>query len=306
MRNFLKCMKYIFCVLGGVLLLACSVAAWVTVQYETDLVFHPHQLDSTTPPEVRPQILPYAESVVFLGEDMRKLHGYFAQSGSFIDENTIPVLFCHGNGGNCLYTSGWFFFKQQEADAQGSRGPSQFAMFSFDYRAYGFSEGKKAELNEDAVFSDARAARSWLAQKCGKKESEVVLMGHSLGGGVASDLAQDGTPALILCSTFDSVPKVPETYCPVFPFSLLMKNQFASARKLSQLSVPLLQFHDPTDNIVPYTNGKKLHEAAQEPKTFVTLSGLCHNYSPNPEMCRQIKEFLLTHGQAAVSEPPSP
>jgi len=262
-----------------------AVTSFVILTHETDLVFHPHQLDSSMPIEARPEMLPGAEQAVFPGEDGRKLHGYFVQSGDFCDENTIPVLFCHGNGGNCVYTSGWFFFERE-------KGPSRFAMLTFDYRAYGFSEGKKAELNENAIYSDARAARKWLAQKVGKNETDVALMGHSLGGGVASDLAQDGAPGLILCSTFDSVPDTAQSYCQLLPAKLLMKNRFASGEKLAKLHVPVLQFHDPEDQIVPYRNGQRLEKCINEPKEFVVLHGLEHNYAPNVEMREKIVEFL--------------
>lgn len=262
-----------------------TLTSLVILTHETDLVFHPHQLDATMPLEARPVIIPNSEQAVIIGDDGRKLHGYFVQSGDYCDENTIPILFCHGNGGNCVYTSGWVFFDHET-------GPSRFALLTFDYRAYGFSEGQKKELNENAVYSDARAARKWLAEKVGKPETSVALMGHSLGGGVASDLAQDGTPALMLFSTFDSVPDTAQSYCIFLPAKLLMKNRFASAEKLSKIHVPVLQFHDPTDMTVPYRNGKRLFERLNEPKEFVVLNGQGHNYAPNLEMREKIISFL--------------
>ncbi|MBQ6108695.1 MAG: alpha/beta hydrolase [Thermoguttaceae bacterium] len=268
-----------------------ALTSYVILMHETDLVFHPHQLDATMPLEARPQVIPYAEQVVFPGDDGRKLHGYFVQSGDYCDENTIPVLYCHGNGGNCVYSSGWVFFPHES-------GPSRFALMTFDYRAYGFSEGKKAELNEFAVYSDARTARKWLAEKVGKPETSVALMGHSLGGGVVCDLAQDGASALILCSTFDSVPDTAQSYCMFLPAKLLMKNQFASAEKLSKVHVPVLQFHDPTDGTVPYRNGQRLYAHINEPKEFVVLNGLGHNYHPNIEMREKIISFLEKYGNS--------
>ena len=62
-------------------------------------------------------------------------------------------------------------------------------MLIFDYRGYGKSEGKP---DEPGVLADARAARTWLAQKAGVAEDRIVLMGESLGGAVAVDLAADG------------------------------------------------------------------------------------------------------------------
>ena len=226
-----------------------AISTYLFIFHETDLVFHPYKLDSTTPLEARPQVIPYSEQVIFPSDGGLKLHGYFVQSGDYCDENTIPVLYCHGNGGNCVHSCGWIFFEHE-------KGPSRYALLTFDYRAYGFSEGMKKDLNENAVYSDARAARKCLAERVGKAETDVVLMGHSLGGGVACDLAQDGTPALILFSTFDSVPDTAESYCMFLPAKALMKNRFASAEKLSRMHVPVLQFHDTSDITVPFRNGR--------------------------------------------------
>ena len=54
----------------------------------------------------------------------------------------------------------------------------------FDYRGYGKSEGSP---DEAGVLADARAARTWLAEKTGVAENQIVLMGESLGGAVAVD-----------------------------------------------------------------------------------------------------------------------
>lgn len=56
----------------------------------------------------------------------------------------------------------------------------------FDYRGFGHSEGKP---DEPGILMDARAARDWLATRAGISPADIVLMGRSLGGGVAVDLA---------------------------------------------------------------------------------------------------------------------
>lgn len=291
MNAFKKICRCLLPIFLGVLVLFYLVTSAVLLNFETQLVFHPQKLDSAVQLHKRPLIIPDAENVEFVSPDGQKLHGYFLQSGDFVDENTVPVLYCHGNGKNCLCSAGWFFFDRQAPDANGKRGPSRFAMLSFDYRAYGFSEGQKSDLSENAVFDDARAARKWLAQKCSKDETQVVLIGHSLGGGVASELAQDGAPALILCSTFDSVPDTAQSYCPLVLAKLLMKNRFDSAKKLAKLKLPILQFHDPDDRIVPYRNGQRLFEAAK-PKIFIVLHDMGHNYDLSLDMRDKIIQFI--------------
>jgi len=55
------------------------------------------------------------------------------------------------------------------------------------------------------VLADAGAARSWLAQRAGIAENQIVLMGRSLGGAVAVDLAADGARGLVLENAFTSI-----------------------------------------------------------------------------------------------------
>src|SRR5208283_3409033 len=110
----------------------------------------------------------------------------------------------------------------------------------FDYRGYGKSEGKP---DEPGVLADARAARTWLAQKSGVAENRVVLMGESLGGAVAVDLAADGARALILENTFSSMADVAAFHYPWAPVRLLMRTQFNSAAKIRSYRGPVFQSH---------------------------------------------------------------
>jgi fermentation-respiration switch protein FrsA (DUF1100 family) len=126
--------------------------------------------------------------------------------------------------------------------------------------------------------ADARAARAWLAKRTGVSESQIVLMGESLGGGVMVDLAsQDGARALILDSTFSALPDVAAHHYRWLPVRWLMRNRFDSLAKIGAYRGPLLQMHGDADTIIPLTIGQRLFEAANEPKRFVVLPGHDHN-----------------------------
>ena len=93
-------------------------------------------------------------------------------------------------------------------------------MFIFDYRGYGRSEGTPTE---QGVLSDARAAQSWLAARAGVASSELILLGCSLGGAVAVDLAAGaGAKALILQNTFNKLPDAAASHYWYVPVRLLM------------------------------------------------------------------------------------
>jgi uncharacterized protein len=160
----------------------------------------------------------------------------------------------------------------------------------FDYRGFGKSEGLPTEKG---VLLDARAARKWLAERTTVEEGQIVVMGESLGGGVAVDLAaKDGARGLILESTFTSLPDVASGILPYTPVRYLMRNRLDSLAKITEYHGPLLQAHGDDDRLIPIALAKKLHEAAPGPKQFVTIPGAGHNWSPTPEYVQQLNQFI--------------
>ena len=82
----------------------------------------------------------------------------------------------------------------------------------------------------------------------GCPERQIVLMGESLGGGVAVDLAaRDGAAGLILESTFTSVPDVAAYHLPYTPVRYLMRNRFNSLSKIGDYHGPLLMAYGDAD-----------------------------------------------------------
>jgi hypothetical protein len=120
-----------------------------------------------------------------------------------------------------------------------------------------------------------------------------VLFGRSLGGAVAVDLAaNDGTRGLVLQSTFSSVPDMAAYHYPWLPVRALMRTRLDSLSKIDSYHGPLLMSHGRDDTIVPFALGKRLFEAANEPKRLIQLEGCDHNDSEGPSYYRTLKEFF--------------
>ena len=190
------------------------------------------------------------------------------------------MLFCHGNGGNVAL---WADVLRILHDRMGA------TAMGFDYRGYGRSEGTPSEVG---VLADARAARTWLAQRAGIAENQIVLMGRSLGGAVAVDLAADGARGLVLESTFTSMPEVGHAKMPWLPVRTLMQTQFNSLAKISTYHGPLLQSHGTADRLIPYAMGQQLFAAANEPKQFIAIPGGDHNDPQTDAYYAALFEFL--------------
>jgi fermentation-respiration switch protein FrsA (DUF1100 family) len=216
------------------------------------------------------------ENVHFAAADGTKLHGWFAPH----ENPTAVILYCHGNAGNVTHRIDAIRALHDRVGA---------AVFVFDYRGYGRSEGKP---DEPGVLADARAARTWLAKRTGVTPERIVLMGESLGGAVAVDLAVDGARALILEHTFSSIPDVAAHHYPWLPVRLLMKTQFDSLAKIARYHGPLFQSHGERDSIVPLESGRRLFDAANEPKKFLLIEGGNHNDSPPTGYYEKLRAFL--------------
>ena len=219
------------------------------------------------------------EDADFTAADGTKLHGWYTAPAN----PTMAILMCHGNAGNVTL----------EADAmRWLRNECEAAVLAWDYRGYGKSEGSP---DEASILADARAAREWLAKKTGIAPNRIVLMGRSLGGAVAIDLAADGgARGLVVESTFTSMPDVAARLYWWAPVRWLMRTQLNSREKIVKYEGPLLASHSRADQVVPFDIGEELFQASpSQKKKFLIYTGLGHNDSLPPSYTRELKEFLL-------------
>ncbi|MEI8372965.1 MAG: alpha/beta hydrolase [Planctomycetota bacterium] len=256
-----------------IFLIAYLVLFLVMMYLENSLIYFPMKFPggNWTPQGIT------VEDAWFTAVDGTKIHGWYVPH----EQSKAVILFCHGNGGNVTHRADVIRELRNRVGA---------AVLIFDYRGYGKSEGKP---NESGVLADARAARSWLAQKTGVGESQIVLMGESLGGAVAVDLATDGARALILENTFSSIPDVASHHYPWAPVRLLMRTRFNSAVNIRSYHGPLYQSHGDRDSIVPLELARRLFDAANEPKQFLVLEWANHNDPHSPHYYDKLREFLV-------------
>lgn len=151
-----------------------------------------------------------------------------------------------------------------------------FSVLAVDYR--GFGRSSAGLPSESTALEDAHAAWRWLADKAPR--SDRYIFGHSLGGAIAIDLAaqvpdEKGT---IVEGTFTNIAEVVSTFkWGWLPISGLITQRFESAQKVAHIGSPLLVVHGSDDRLILPSLGRKLYEAAQEPKRFVIVEGGTHH-----------------------------
>ena len=199
--------------------------------------------------------LPF-EDIYFSTADELTLHGWFVPGSS-----RITLLWCHGNAGNISHRLDNLKLLHDRLALN---------IFIFDYRGYGRSQGKPSE---EGTYRDAEAAMAHLRIRKDIDQDAVIIFGRSLGGAIAVDLAsKHQCLGLILESTFSSLagmfPYLPADAIPI---------KYDSLAKIKQVRMPLLMLHGDCDEVVPFQSGRKLFEAASEPKEFYTIKGAGHN-----------------------------
>lgn len=144
-----------------------------------------------------------------------------------------------------------------------------YAVFAYDYPGYGVSTGRP---NEEAIYAANAAAARYLQDTLKVPLSRVILVGRSLGGGPATDLAaREPVAGLVLQSAFMSVYRV-MTRVRLLPF-----DQFENLRKLPRVKCPVLVVHGTADEVIPFKHGEKLHAAAPGKKSHLWIEGAQHN-----------------------------
>jgi pimeloyl-ACP methyl ester carboxylesterase len=151
-----------------------------------------------------------------------------------------------------------------------------FSVLGVDYR--GFGKSSAGLPSEDTAYEDARAAWDWLAAKY--PERPRYIYGHSLGGPIAINLASQVSDerGTIVEGTFTSIADVVSTFkWGWVPISALITQRFEAIRKVDQIGSPLLVVHGGSDQLIDPELGRKLFDAAAEPKLFVLVDGGSHH-----------------------------
>ena len=210
-------------------------------------------------------------------QDGKMLHGLLFTT----EDPKGIILYLHGNAGSL---DGW-----------GGVAPTftnlGYDTFVPDYRGYGKSEG--AIGGEAQLYDDMQRVYDHLKNEY--NEEEIIVLGHSVGSGMAAKLAADNSPKfLILQAPFYSLKDLARNTPPlnIFP-SFLFKYKFEVGEYLKQAKMQVVLLHGNEDEVIYYGSSLKLQQQFKPGDTLITLHGFGHNNFIDSPRYREEMEKIL-------------
>lgn len=129
-------------------------------------------------------------------------------------------------------------------------------VFAVEYPGYGLAANQTA--SEATLYAAAERALGYLAEQNVGKDS-IVLIGFSLGTGVAAEMARRGhANRLVLIAPYTSIVDMVQRWVPIVPSSLIIGDRFDTLSKAKSLDLPVLVIHGDEDPVVPVEMGRRI------------------------------------------------
>lgn len=172
------------------------------------------------------------------------------------------VYFLHGNAGNL---SSWGNVAPIYLDLG-------YNVLITDYRGFGKSEGNVTD--EAQLFSDTQLGYNFLKEKF--NEDKIIVIGYSIGTGIASYLASTNNPKmLILQAPYYNLKTEMKSRFPFLP-TFILKYPFENNLHLSKVKSPIFIFHGENDHVISHENSLKLKDVLKEKDAVIILKNQDH------------------------------
>lgn len=255
----------------GIAALLIILILGVLYFFQEKLIFYPDKLDKN---------YHYHFSQNFRELSIKTADDKLLNALLFETDNTKGLIFyLHGNAGSL---ESWGSVAEVYTDLN-------YNVFILDYRGFGKSEGK---INgEELLYEDNQLAYNKMKELY--KEEDILLLGSSIGTGMAAKLAADNSPRLlILQAPFYSLRTMMSSQFYFPPF--ILRYQFRTDKFLKQCRCPVVIFHGDNDEIVDYKWSLKLKEEFNDKIQLFILPGEEHNGITENEDYRDELERILT------------
>lgn len=238
-------------VIAGLYIVLCGFLFF----FQERLIFFPQKLDK----DHKFEFAQAFEELFIKTNDGKSINVLLFKSE---DPNGL-IFYLHGNAG-CLKSWG------EVAEAYTNL---NYDVCIIDYRGYGKSEGYIFSQNQ--LYEDNQLVYNEMKNRyC---ENKIIVLGYSIGTGLAAKLASVNNPKLlILQAPYYSLTDVMKHNYPFVP-TFLLKYKFATNEYLKNCKLPVVIFHGNQDKVIYYESSLKLKEEFNQNITLITLKGQGHN-----------------------------
>ena len=173
------------------------------------------------------------------------------------------VLYYHGNMKNIEHYASYvqYFIK------------NGYEVWMGDYPGYGKTTGKRTEQK---MYDQARMIHTLAMSEISK--DSIIIYGKSLGTGIAAYVASyNPARALVLETPYYSIPSLFSHYAFIYPVNYLSKYKIPTHEFLQDMKTPIIIFHGTGDDVIPYSNARKLIPFLKKEDRFITIKSGGHN-----------------------------
>jgi pimeloyl-ACP methyl ester carboxylesterase len=165
-------------------------------------------------------------------------------------------------------------------------------LYIFNYRGYGFGTG--ALKGEKQLYQDANGFFQFVQWEKSYKTENMFVMGRSLGGAFAIDIASkhEDLGGLMIDFTFTSIYQVACDKISTPLAWLLVRYRLDNISKMPKIQCPVLHLHGKRDAIINVEHGRKLKSACKNNTTYhyIEYGGGHMQYPPNEQLLKS--EFI--------------
>jgi hypothetical protein len=239
----------------------------------------------------------FQEKLIFFPQKLNKNYQFsFDQKFEEINVRTIDGITLNGILFKADSSKGLIFYLHGNAGSLSSWGEVartytdlNYDIFMLDYRGYGKSEGSIS--GEGQLFQDMQTVYDELKNKY--NEDSIIVLGYSLGAGLASKIASTNNPKLlILQAPYYSMTDMMRHTFPIIP-TFILKYKLKTNEFIKNCKMPIVIFHGNQDEVIYYNSSLKLKELFKEKDTLITLNGQGHNgMSDNRDYILEIQKIL--------------
>ena len=240
--------------------------------FQEKFIFLPQKLDKN----YQFNFIQNFEEINIKSEDGKILNGLLFKT----DNSRGLIFYLHGNAGSL---NSWGTIAKTYTDLK-------YDIFILDYRGYGKSEGKITTQKQ--LFQDNQIAYDELKRRY--SENEIIVLGFSIGTGMAAKLASTNNPKiLILKAPYYNFTDLIQHICPAIP-TFLLKYKFETDKYLKSCRMPVVIFHGDQDEVIYYESSLKLKENFKTQDTLIILKGQGHNgITENENYKVELKKILI-------------